>query len=32
MNNLEEFLYIREEVKEALHEKKDVVELESTII
>ena len=32
MNNLEEFLYISEEVKEALHEKKAVVALESTII
>ncbi|WPC38515.1 pseudouridine-5'-phosphate glycosidase [Brachyspira hyodysenteriae] len=32
MNNLEEFLDISEEVKEALHEKKAVVALESTII
>ncbi|WP_160314352.1 pseudouridine-5'-phosphate glycosidase, partial [Brachyspira hyodysenteriae] len=32
MNNLEEFLDISEEVKDALHEKKAVVALESTII
>ncbi|MEI0446996.1 pseudouridine-5'-phosphate glycosidase [Brachyspira intermedia] len=32
MNNLEEFLDISEEVKEALYEKKAVVALESTII
>ena len=32
MNNLEEFLDISEEVKEALYEKRAVVALESTII